>query len=212
MPLPQTEQTVHGIDVSHYQGTPDWQQIASQPLHFVYLKATDGITYLDPQFKANLSQLKDTPLLYGAYHFFEPKDDPKQQAAHYLSYVQGQALPLVPVVDIEVTQGVAADEIQTKLQVWLDEVEQALGCRPMIYSNGPFWQRYLGTQFNHYPFWLADYAVQPTLPASRDNWQLWQYSEKGQITGISQLVDLNVFKGTPEALASLRCAITEKEQ
>lgn len=38
---------IHGIDISHYQGKIDWERLqrnqqAATPLHFVFMKATEG--------------------------------------------------------------------------------------------------------------------------------------------------------------------------
>lgn len=45
---------VRGVDVSHYQGEIDWTVLAGNGIDFVFLKATEGSTYVDETFAENL--------------------------------------------------------------------------------------------------------------------------------------------------------------
>ncbi len=42
--------TIDGIDVSHWQGTIDWSQVAGAGYRFAILKATEGQTFDDPNY------------------------------------------------------------------------------------------------------------------------------------------------------------------
>src|SRR6185503_1455334 len=44
---------IHGIDVSHYQGRIDWPVVAASGPRFVFLKATEGVRYVDPTYSRN---------------------------------------------------------------------------------------------------------------------------------------------------------------
>lgn len=59
-----------GIDVSDHQGTIDWNAVRQAGQIFTFVKATDGITWTDPEFAANWSAAKAAGLLRGAYHFY----------------------------------------------------------------------------------------------------------------------------------------------
>ena len=48
------EGNVQGIDVSRYQGKIDWLQVKADKREFVFIKATEGQTYTDPNFAANV--------------------------------------------------------------------------------------------------------------------------------------------------------------
>jgi lysozyme len=71
--------TVPGIDVSYYQGTIDWAQVAGAGYAFAITRINDG-TFMDPQFGANWAGIKAQGLIRGAYQFWEPTDDPTYQA------------------------------------------------------------------------------------------------------------------------------------
>ncbi len=38
---------VSGIDVSHHQGTVDWEAVASAGISFAYVKATEGSDFVE---------------------------------------------------------------------------------------------------------------------------------------------------------------------
>lgn len=62
-----------GIDVSHYQGTIDWQRVVrSTNISYVYLKATEGANYVDDTYRRNLTEARRAGLSVGSYHFTAP--------------------------------------------------------------------------------------------------------------------------------------------
>ena len=48
---------ITGIDVSSYQGAIDWNTLSSQKLSFVFIKATEGSTFVDKNFASILGVL-----------------------------------------------------------------------------------------------------------------------------------------------------------
>src|SRR6476660_5464893 len=60
-----------GIDISHYQGTINWGQVAADPkgIKFAFMKATEDTTYTDPTFNTNLAGAKAAGILASPYHF-----------------------------------------------------------------------------------------------------------------------------------------------
>ena len=195
---------VPGIDVSHYQGTVDWQQVAGAGMAYAFVKATQGVSTVDSQFAVNWPGVQAAGLLRGAYHFYQPGDDPQQQAENFLSVVQLEPGDLLPVLDIETLGSQTASEIVQGIETWLGTVQAAIGRAPIVYTAPGFWNG-LGTQqFGLYPLWVAEYGVSiPKLPAGWTSWTFWQYSESGSVAGVSGSVDLDVFQGSPEALRQL---------
>ena len=188
---------VQGIDVSHYQGVIDWGLVAQAGMAFVFIKATEGTSEVDPQLQDNWSGAGAAGLLRGAYHFFQPGEDPRQQAEHFLSVVQTLPGDLPPVLDIEIPG--EASEIIAGAQAWLDAVEQATGKAPILYTSPGFWAG-LGVSvagFDRFPLWIAEYGVTaPKIPEGWTTWSFWQFSESGTVSGIEGSVDLDLFQGT----------------
>lgn len=195
---------IHGIDVSHYQGAVDWQQVAQAGMAFAFVKATQGVGDVDSDFGANWAGVKTAGLLRGAYHFYEPGDDPQQQAEHFLSVVSLEPGDLLPVLDIETLGSQTASEIVQGIGIWLQTVQTAINRAPIVYTAPGFWNG-LGTQqFGTYPLWVAEYGVSsPKLPAGWTGWDFWQYSESGSVAGVAGSVDLDVFQGSPQALLQM---------
>ena len=200
--------TVQGIDVSHFQGVVDWQQVAQAGMSFAFAKATEGITYLDPEFTTNWAGIKTAGLLRGAYHFFEANDDATAQAQHFLATVQPAAGDLPPVLDIETTAGVSDPQVWSGVATWLQVVEQATGRQPILYTAPGFWDSQAPVlTLTSYPLWLADYATQATLPTGWNCWLFWQHSQTGSVAGVTGAVDLDLFSGTLQELEELACRL-----
>jgi lysozyme len=196
--------TVQGIDVSHFQGVVDWQQVAQAGMAFAFAKATEGITYTDPHFATNWAGIQAAGLPRGAYHFFEANDDATAQAQHFLATVQLAAGDLPPVLDIEVTAGVSDQQIWSGVSTWLQIVEQATGRQPILYTAPGFWSSHEpDLTLTSYPLWLADYAAEPVLPTGWTSWLFWQHSQTGSVAGVTGSVDLDYFNGTLEQLRGL---------
>jgi lysozyme len=196
--------TVQGIDVSHFQGVVDWQQVAKAGMSFAFAKATEGITYVDPQFATNWAGIKAAGLVRGAYHFFEANDDATAQAQHFLATVQLVPGDLPPVLDIETTAGVSDPQVWSGVATWLQIVEQATGRQPIIYTAPGFWNSQApNLTLTRYPLWLADYAAQAVLPHGWTSWLFWQHSQSGSVAGVTGAVDLDLFSGTLQQLQEL---------
>jgi lysozyme len=193
-----------GIDVSHYQGTVSWQQVRTAGIQFAFAKATDGLTWTDPNFATNWAGMKDAGLLRGAYHFFEPADDAAQQAEFFLSTVQVETGDLPPVLDVE-TAGASSEALWQGVQTWLDQVEAATGVQPILYMSPGFANEYgAPSSLAAYPLWIAQYGVdQPTLPTGWAAWLIWQYSETGSVSGVVGNVDRDELNGPITELLAL---------
>lgn len=187
-----TSSQLQGVDISHFNGNTDFALLKQSNISFVYMKATQGTGYVDPTYHGRVKQLQGSDLLNGAYHFFEPDKDAIEQAKHFIQNVKSANHTLPPVLDVEITQQVDAEKIKQGVKSWLAYVHKILKCKPMLYSYGGFWQQNLGTEFNQYPFWLADYEKKPHVPDGLKDWRVWQYTDKGQVSGIEHTVDRNI--------------------
>ena len=196
---------LRGIDISNWQGDVDWRKVKGDGIRFAYMQATQGLHFIDPNYGENAKGIDAAGLPYGAYHFFRPNHDPEAQAKLFLKQTEGKRGVLPPMLDVEVSGGQSAEQIGKRAKRWLEIVEQAVGCRPLVYSYGSFWEKNLRESLADYPLWLAEYASKPRLPAGKDRWVLWQYSQKGRVAGVKGAVDLDYFNGDEQALARFHC-------
>lgn len=198
---------IHGIDVSKYQQNVRWEAVKQMKvrdvqLGFAFIKATQGTDKVDETYPINWKQAREAAIARGAYHFYNPLQNGKQQAKHFISNVQLQAGDLPPVLDIETTKGVSAKKLKKELNAWLKEVEAHYKVKPIIYTNAGFYNSVLGNDFDAYPLWVAHYE-ELNQPAVKRNWLFWQHSDKGRVNGIAAAVDFNVFNGDSTAFKAL---------
>ena len=195
--------SVHGIDVSAYQGRIDWPEVARHQVHFAFIKASEGNTLRDPRFARNWREARAAGVLCGAYHYFQPNRDGRTQANNFAAAVPLRPGDLPPVLDVEAANFHDVAVMRREVARWLRLVEARYGVRPILYSNASYYTRHLAGHFDDYPLWLAHYEVpRPDLPRTR--WLIWQHSDESYVPGIRGTVDFNVFQGSYAALQALR--------
>ena len=73
-----------GIDVSHWDGTPDWPTVAGEGgMAFAIVKASEGTYYLSSAFAQEYNGSYDAGMIHGAYHFAIPDDSDGATQADY---------------------------------------------------------------------------------------------------------------------------------
>ncbi|WP_025685336.1 GH25 family lysozyme [Paenibacillus maysiensis] len=214
-PVISSDGHAQGIDVSHYNGTIDWQQVAAAGKTFAFIKATEGTTYQDNQFLANVQGARDASILVGAYHFLNATttDGARQEAANFARALEsaGGRLDLPPVLDYENNpKGLSPAQISEVAHAFLDETEKLTGRLPIVYTGNVFASKFDPT-FSMYKLWVARYSTtqKPTAVPAWDNWWAWQYSSTGSVPGIRGNVDLDEFNGTIDELRSSLAGDTE---
>lgn len=188
---------VQGVDVSYYQGNIDWNAVHASGRGFGIARIADGTGFMDPTFAANYAGMKNAGMVRGSYIFFRPEDDPIAQADIVLTAIGTMgAGDLPPMLDVEVTDGVATSTIVNNINAWIAHVSAAIGRRPTLYTAPYFWSQ-LGS-----PSVAADLVVAnwgpscPTVPGGWSNWSAWQYADNGSVSGIGGAVDLDEFNGS----------------
>jgi lysozyme len=186
-----------GIDVSHHQGTIEWEKLMIENgydslIHFVYCKATEGITHFDTKWNYNRQKLNELGIPNGAYHFFSVKEDPIEQARHFMRVWKKRDIDLPPVLDVE-TEPENEKKFLENIQKWLTFVEDSSGFRPVIYTSLHFYETKFNNTFPNYKFWIAAYSKRPKC-IEDPRIIHWQFTEKGRLPGIKENVDINVSK------------------
>ncbi|MFK8057860.1 MAG: glycoside hydrolase family 25 protein [Saprospiraceae bacterium] len=194
---------IQGIDVSHHQQDVDWNTVATQDFHFAFLKASEGLQHVDPNFSDNWASAKTSGLVRGAYHFFRANKAAEDQLRNFTNRVELQPGDLPPVLDIETLDGATREELIAGVRTWLYLAEIKYGVKPVIYTNLKFYYRYLAGQFDDYPYWMARYGTKEPTVGPGLNLAFWQYGDRGRVAGIKGNVDLNVFYGDQAAFDEL---------
>jgi lysozyme len=194
--------TLHGIDISRYQGKIDWKAVAEQNVSFSFVKATEGKELQDKFFCENWEGMKREGIKRGAYHFFRPRLSARTQAENFMKVVDMQYGDLPPVLDVELEENLSREEIVAQIHEWLYLVELKYSVKPIIYTHYKFYNKYIAGEFNSYPIWIAKYGdIPPRLGGAQ--WHFWQYGNKGRLRGIEGDIDFNVFYGNSTQLENM---------
>ena len=199
---------MNGIDVSYHQGSIAWGSVAAAGKRFAYVRASAGTLTSDQAYSMNRVGAQSAGLAVGAYHYGNPDSAPNDalnEARWFLQNATVRSGDLVPVLDLEVSNGLTAAALTSWAQTWVTEVEASTGIRPVVYTNSTFWSSSMaGTDWfarNGYHLWIASWttASQPTMPAANwggNGWTLWQHSSTGSVPGVGGPVDLDRFNGS----------------
>jgi lysozyme len=200
---------IRGVDVSHWNEKLDYKKLKAAGIEFMFIKATDGDSTVDPAFRYHLNNARDAGILCGAYHFFRqmPADN---QITNFLKTIEHVTLDLPPVCDWEDrAKNLERAYQQQEAKKWLNAVESKTKQKPIIYMDSDFPRDLaLNSAFNAYPLWLASYVQEEAkvkVPKPWANWTFLQYTDKAKIDGggIGYL-DADYFFGTIDQLKALQ--------
>jgi len=200
--------SIHGIDVSSYQGKIDWKKVKAMKedsvhVTFAFIKATEGISSVDAYFQRNWREAPKAGIVCGAYHYFIPRKSGLWQARFFLQTVKFEEGDLPPVVDVEDLSGQSPEKMRRELQDFLQFVERKTKVKPIIYSGLTFYKDNLKGHFDGYPLWIAHYYQLDLKAGAKTKWHFWQHSDKARINGINHVVDFNAFKGDSVAFQQM---------
>lgn len=189
-----------GIDVSAWQGSINWPQVAADGVEFAIIRAAGrtygtGALFKDSYFASNMRGAKAAGLKVGVYIFSQAitVEEAIEEADYLLSLVRGYSIDLPLVFDFEyvsggrLTSGLGKRLSTDICNAFCKRVEAA-GYESMVYGNpstlgGCLYPKEFGR------VWLAHYIKKTTYSAS--DYEYWQCSGAGTVNGIEGDVDLD---------------------
>ena len=190
--------TAQGIDVSYHQGTIDWEKVKnSGQVDFAIIRCGIGMDQTnqdDTQWENNSSECERLGIPYGTflYSYADTVEKARSEAQHVIRLVQGKNLTYPIYYDME--DNSVMNKIDSKTageiaQTFLNTLE-ANGCKNVaVYSSKSLFETKLTADiFNRYPRWVAHYN---DTCGYQGSYHMWQYTNKGQIDGITGNVDLD---------------------
>jgi lysozyme len=198
------------LDLSNNNGAVDFHRVHAAGTRRVYLKLTEGSSFVDGKHAGFRARAFAAGLKVGEYHFARPSlNTPSEEATHFLRalppLVPGKSLR--PCLDLEDPNAAPSRKIATWAELWLRTVERELGKRPIIYGS----PGYLGPCGFPAPapcgLWLASYgrndgaehAYVIPRPWSSSSTLAHQYASDCRVAGVAGACDVShVFK--PRAL------------
>ena len=175
------------IDVSYHQGVIEWEKVRKAGYHAILRcgYGDDLTSQDDKQWKRNADECTRLGIPFGVYIYSYAKTtaQAESEARHVLRLVKGYKLSYPVFYDLEEpgTQKGAADRMK-KFAALIEAAGYPCG----VYCNKSWWDSHLNSLGTRYPLWIARYH--DTLGMKAD---MWQYSSKGTIPGITGKVDVN---------------------
>lgn len=194
---------VRGIDISHHQKEIDWEKLKQEHFNLIFIKATEGGDFKDPNFLKNWNKARDIGLYTSAYHFYTLCRSPLDQAENYINTVPLSEKALPPAIDLEFggncKKRPRKKEFLMGLNQFIKIIKEKYHRKPILYLTLDFYEYYFKNQEVDGYFWIRNIYYEPKI-----KWHFWQYSNRGKVRGIETFVDLNVFNGSVEELKQLK--------
>lgn len=196
----QTGSGILGIDVSKWNGNIDWNAVKNSGVSYVIIRcgyrgSTTGAMIEDPKFKTNIQGALNAGLKVGIYFFSQAVNEVEavEEASMTISLIKKYNISYPVFLDVEASGG-RADGIdrdtRTKVIKAYCETIKNSGYTAGVYANKTWLESYINTgELGKYKIWLAQYNTAPTYGGRYD---LWQYSSKGSVAGISGHTDMNL--------------------
>lgn len=190
---------IKGIDVSSYQGKPDWAKVAKVGYKFAILRIHQK-TGVDSSFEYNYKGCKSNGILIGGYKYSYALTPAQAigEAEDVIAALNGRGLDFPVFYDLEWSnqRKLGKQAIENIAVAFLTRIKKA-GYKVGIYCNLDWYNNVLSDALKQYDCWIARYPandngsvqerLRPTVGVG------WQYSSKGKVDGINGNVDMNVF-------------------
>lgn len=195
-----TGSSTMGIDVSKWNGNIDWNAVKNSGVSYVIIRcgyrgSTTGALIEDPKFKTNIKGAAAAGLKVGIYFFSQATNEVEavEEASMTVSLIKNYSISYPVFLDVEASGG-RGDKIdkntRTKVIKAYCETIRNSGYSAGVYANKTWLTSYMNAgELSSYKIWLAQYSSSVTYGGKYD---LWQYTSKGKISGISGYTDLNL--------------------
>lgn len=180
-----------GIDISHYNGNIDFTKVKASGIQCVYMKATEGTSYIDNYLETYYNGAKSAGLKIGFYHFLVGTSSPETQAQNFYNYIKDKQSDLKPVLDVEV-DGFNVMDYTIR---FINEFKKISNMDICIYTYSDFINN-LDNRLANYSLWEANYYRSSSDLPFNNVWTSragHQYTDQGSINGINGNVDLDDF-------------------
>lgn len=194
-----------GIDVSEYQPSVDWAKVKASGIDFAIIRVgfrgygQEGKLVEDAMFKSHIEGALAAGLDVGVYFFSQAvdKEEAYEEAQFVLERIRPYAITCPVIFDTEEikndearTDHLKKEQFTANCITFCDAVEEA-GYETMIYANMKWMAFTLKLEeLEGYDFWYTDYHEEPQCPYA---FKMWQYSETGEVPGITGHVDLDLW-------------------
>ena len=198
-----------GIDVSVYNRSVNWGLVKRDGIDFAFIRAgfrgygSRGTLNEDPYYKLNMQGARQAGVPVGVYFVTQAinEDEAREEAYWVLERVRNYKIDYPIAIDIEApglenpndiprTQNLDKNT-RTRIARAFCETIQNAGYKPIVYCNVYWAYNYLNmSELSAYDTWIASYR--DNNPGYNGKYSIWQYTSKGQVSGVLGNVDRNI--------------------
>lgn len=191
------------IDLSRYNTVSDWSAVAQNVSGVIircgYRGYVSGIISEDNKFRMFAEQCREAGIPFGVYFMSQAitEDEAREEAEYAVNMANTYGATLPIFIDSEDGDGTATNvradglsqDVRTSVVKAFCEKVQSLGCHAGVYANEDWFKSNLHYgQLKEYLIWCAKWSQpKPAL----EKVDMWQYSSKGSVPGVSGDVDLS---------------------
>ena len=198
-----------GVDISHWQGKIDFEKL-SREIDFAILKLggsdkTDFF-YIDKNFEEYYNECKKYKIKTGCYWFAGQESygsmSGKSEAAYVKAAIKNKSFELPIYLDFEKGSYDRRDANTSYCETFCKSLEADHYFVGIYGSDISTFKHMLDYDKikNRFSLWVARYGHKPTYAT---NYDVWQYTSKGQISGITGNVDIDfMYKNLPYIIVS----------
>ena len=199
---------VKGIDVSSYQGKPDWAKVKTDGIKFAIIRIMNS-KGIDASFEHNYEGCGVNGIARGVYRYSYALSIAQAQAEakEVLAALAGKKLEMGVWLDLEWSKQreLGSAKVKEIANAWM-QVIRAAGYECNVYCNRDWYKNVCGGLDAKY--WVARYpsddngTVKTNLKPNVGEIG-WQYSSKGKVSGISGNVDMDIWYGDIPVASSI---------
>lgn len=188
-----------GIDVSEHNGNINWDKVKADGVEFAIIRCGYGqnsSSQDDKKWLRNVSECERLGIPYGVYIYSYATNVSRasSEADHVLRLINGHNLSYPVYFDME-DKSTENSDLTAIAKTFCNKIKNS-GYAVGVYASLSWWNTKLTDScFSGWHRWIASWS------ASKCNYNgefaLWQYSDKGAVSGISGYVDMNYLIGSP---------------
>lgn len=192
------------IDVSEWQGVIDWNSVVRDDVTLSIIRIQDGSSHQDLKYMENLQKCINAGGKYAVYAYFRgtSTSDAQQEARDFYQRVQrvvaNKQQPVFYAIDVESTEmGGNVSQMRAGIEAFMSQLN-TLGVpdhKIVLYIANHLYSSFNLNTARAGAIWIPSYgqndgsivnSTKPTHP-----YDLWQYTSKGRVSGITGNVDMN---------------------
>ena len=192
--------TLHGVDVSKWNGKINWEALAKAGVRFAFVRAGTGMAKggftLDGKFAVNVNGAHAAGVAVGVYLYSYARSveaariEAEKMLAAIAAYREKITWPVVYDIEEDTQAALGASVCTAMCNAFCDAVREA-GYTPMVYCNVNWYKNHLLPNNIHADFWIARWS---SMEPEGIPYTIWQYTDSGSVAGINGNVDMDISK------------------